>query len=151
MGSTINASNFSIPVDNLTQVMKEHSSIEAKLKDNNKECGILKNMMVTLLQSAVSPVKPMSKSSALTTSPASSLTSIQEISNDDVTVVSNEGNSVSSYASDLEQSELMQSFLTSAAEGKLDLTDEFIQQLYDINSRIDKVNTVASDLQKKSV
>ena len=43
----------------------------------------------------------------------------------------------------------MQSFLASAAEGKLDLTDEFIQQLYDINSRIDKVNTVASDLQKK--
>ena len=102
MGSSINASNFSIPVDNLTQVMKEHSSIESKLKDNNKECGLLKDMMVTLLQAAVSPVKPLSKSSALTTSPASSLTSIQEISNDDVTIVSNEGNSESSCASKLE-------------------------------------------------
>ena len=115
MGSTINASNFSILVDNLTQVMKEHSSIESKLKDNNKECGLLKDMMVTLLQAAVSPVKPLSKSSALTISPASSLTSIQEISNDDVTIVSNEGNSESSCASKLEQSELMQSFLASAA------------------------------------
>ena len=141
-------SNFSIPVDNLSQVMKEHSSIESRLKENNKECGLIKNMMATLLQAAVSPVKPVSKSSALT-SPASSLTSIQEISDDDATIVSKEGNSMSSCVTDLEQSELMQSFLTSAAEGKLDLTDEFIQQLYDINSRIDKVNTVASDLQKK--
>ena len=148
MGSSVNATNLSLPVDSLTQVIKEHSSIEEKLKDNNKECGLIKNMMVTLLQAAVSPVKPISKSSALTTSPDSSLTSIQEISNDDETVVSNEGNSIT-CASDLEQSKLMQSFLTSAAEGKLDLTDEFIQQLYDINSRIDKVNTVASDLQKK--
>ena len=141
-------SNFSIPVDNLSQVMKEHSSIESRLKENNKECGLIKNMMATLLQAAVSPVKPVSKSSALT-SPASSLTSIQEISDDDATVVSNGGNSMSSCVPDLEQSELMHLFLKSAAEGKLDLNDEFIQQLYDINSRIDKVNSVASNLQNK--
>jgi len=80
--------NLNIPVDNLNNIISDHSRIENQLQNTNKECGLLKNMMSTLLLKALSPVKADSKSSAISVSPStSSVTSIQEISDDEVTVV----------------------------------------------------------------
>lgn len=136
-------STLSIPVDKISALVNDHSSIESKILDTNKECDKLKNMMVSLMQAAVSPVKAAVKTSALTSSPASSLTSIQEISEDDLTALP------SKYDVDLENSELFNEFLSSAAEGNLDLNDEIIQQLHEVNVRIDELSVVAKNLQEK--
>lgn len=143
-------SGLNIPVDNLSTLISEHSSIEAKVIDTNKECRVLKNMMNELLQAAVSPVKATVQSSAVTTSPASSVTSIEEISDGDVTVIHTPSTSEpQGNASDMELSRVFNDFLASAAEGKLDLTDEIMKQLHQINVRIDELNTVANNLQAK--
>lgn len=143
-------SNLKIPVDNIESIISHHSNIEEKITNTNKECGLLKNMMVTLLQSAVSPVKPACVSSALSVSPATSIASVDVISDvDDVTVIESSLPKPLVGDTSEDHTELFREFIAKANEGKLDLNDVFMQQLYEINARIDELNAVVSDLQEQ--
>ena len=51
--------------------------------------------------------------------------------------------------SDAEGSNLLNDFVRLAKEGTLDISDEVMRELYAINTRIDLLNKVSSDLQQK--
>lgn len=160
-------SNLNISVDSIKKLANEQSGIQVKIADAKQECGELKNMMATLLEAAVSAAaaSPSEASPNTEKSITESVSSscVTTVVDDAITVVSSSpaipSNSdaitagpsvplVPTINNDVEIP-LLQNFLKCAADGKIDLTDDFCQQLYNINTRIDEVNSVVNDLQQK--
>ena len=59
------SSSLNISADSIKKLANEHSGMQVKITDAKQECGLLKNMMDTLLQAAVASSKASSKKNSL--------------------------------------------------------------------------------------
>ena len=140
-----------VPVDSVNEVANKHSSLYQEVLDNRSQCLQLDNDLRRVMAAAMRSKAKQSCFTGDDTAPSSStcssntmmktvksVDSIQEIvsCSDGGSVVPNTPVSVDD-------------FVQLASEGKLDLTDELIKELYVINTRIDAVNKVSCDLQQK--
>ena len=135
--------NINIPVDALNSVIAQQNKLRQDINENNKERDELKNYVANLVSAAVvTNAEKTSKfsssnsigSSVDTFKTIKSVESIQDIpesNQDDPTIPS------------------IEDFVAMSAEGKLNITDELLKELYTANSRIDAVNEVSTKLQKR--
>ena len=142
----MNHSILNIPTDCRTKKVEvEQQKLRQDVDFNQKECKDLKFLMKRMLTAAVSKPKKgnTSEGSSSTNSSSTyyksvkSVESIKEIVSDDTLI------------DDISSQSLLDDFISMSENGKLDLSDEFIKELYNVNSRIDAVSNVSSEIQKR--
>ena len=147
--------NLTIPVDATSTVAAEHSSLRDEVINTRSQCHQLQNQLKNIIVAAMnsrSKAEDRQSNGADSESICSSLTSVNTVKSiDSVGTIRScvdsssdgkTGMSGNSIVPDIEK------FIDLTREGKLDITDELMGELYSTNVRVDAVSEVADGLQK---
>ena len=148
--------NLTIPVDATSTVAAEHSSLRDEVINTRSQCHQLQNQLKNIIVAAMnsrSKAEDRQSNGADSESICSSLTSVNTVKSiDSVGTIRScvdsssdgkTGMSGNSIVPDIEK------FIDLTREGKLDITDELMGELYSTNVRVDAVSEVADGLQIK--
>ena len=136
--------SINIPVDTLKSVIDEQKKLRQEINANNKDRCDLKNHVANLVKAAA--VLNAEKSSSMS-SKSNSSSSSSETSKTIKTVESIQD--IPESIPDDSKIPSIEEFVAMSDEGKINITDELLKELYTANSRIDAVNEVGSKLQKR--
>ena len=146
------------------KVEDEQLKIQNQLDSNQKERtflkGLINNMLTATVMSttsnqlspeenpdagSISSDSASSSNSRPSFKSTKSVESIDHISTDGTSAL----DTTLTPVEDLPEEQLMEKFLLLSDSGKLDLSDEFKQELYRVNSRIDSLDQISSGLQQR--
>ena len=144
------------------EVEDEQIKIKKQLDSNQKERTILRGLLNNMLSAAVmstnsnqlsteenpdtvSVFSDSTSSSSRSFKSNKSVESIDHISTDGTSTL----DTTLTPVEDLPEEQLMKKFLSLSDSGKLDLSDEFKQELYKVNSRIDSLDQISGVLQQR--
>ena len=141
MFNIMDANSINIPVDSLKSVIAEQRNLSHDIIVNNKQNSDLKKFVGNLITAAVTSndekasSKSSNSSSNVTVKTTKSVESVQAILDDSINVD--------------EKIPSIEDFIAMTTEGKINITDEFLKELYDANSRIDAVTEEGLKLQQR--
>ena len=150
--------NLKIPVDAASTVAAEHLSLRDEVIDTRSECHQLQNHLKNIIAAAMtSRSKAVDRKSngADSESTCSSKTSMNTVKSIDSVEISRScddsssdgknGMSENGIIPDLD----LEKFIALTREGKIDISDELLGELYNTNVRVDAVTELADGLQIK--
>ena len=137
--------NICIPIID-SNVLAEQHNLHRDVTNNQKNCAELKDFMLKLLSAAKSSKSDGSTSSSSTYS-CSNSSNITCKSVKSIHTISSDGKTTSP---EMENHELdtpsLDDYLSMAASGKIDFTDELMKELYAVNTRVDNIIELSSDI-----
>ena len=142
----INNADFHIPVDSSKALSDEQIKLRGDVERTQNECRDMKKVMQSIMSAVVTSSKA-NTSKAISENDSTSTCSSSTLNKTTKSVESI--HAISSSTPEVQSSDLLEEFLSMAAEGKIDISEELLKELYNMNTRIDALNEVSSGLQRR--
>ena len=139
-------SNIHVPIDVSTDaVVEEQLNLRNDVTNQQKACLDMKNAMSMLLSKAIAKAKKGNiGSESSTCSSTSTIKTIKSV--ESIHVIADDSDDEETNKVDIPH---LDEFLSMVDEGQIDISDELMKEMFNVNTRVDALNEVSSDLQKR--
>ena len=140
------STQINVPVDEITPTKLKVNQLKHDVDTNSQDVADLKLVMQKLIEATILSQKKKGTCSIstddITFKSAKSIPSIQHISSD-----CESGSCTATTISPLVPG--LDTFMEMASRGDIEISDEFLRELYNVNCRVDTVSKVSSELQER--